>query len=84
MVYGGSTIYPYKEDQRLFVTKFFLSNYDDSKIILIKKEKITNSSNDVIKKETLLMNNDGITKTFDKHFPETLVTLHTFEWSSNN
>ena len=30
----------------------------DSKIIFIEKEKITNNSNEVIKKETLLVNND--------------------------
>ena len=51
----------------------------DSKIILAEKEKITNNSNEVIKKETLLVKNDEITKTFDKHFAETIETLNTFE-----
>ena len=48
--------------------------HGDSKIILIEKEKITNSSNEVIKKETLLVNNDEIAKTFNKHFTETVQT----------
>ena len=37
----------------------------------------------VIKKENLLVNNDVIAKTFDKHFAETLEILYTFEWLSN-
>ena len=45
-----------------------------NKIILIEKEKITNSSNEVIKKETVLVNNDEIAKTFNKHFAETVQT----------
>ena len=48
--------------------------HGDSKIILIEKEKITDSSNEVIKKETLLVNNDEIAKTFNKHFTETVQT----------
>ena len=47
-------------------------------------EKITNNSNEVIKKETLLVSNDEIAKTFNKHFAETVETLSTFEWPSNN
>ena len=58
--------------------------HGDSKIILIEKEKITNNSNEVIKKETLLVSNDEIAKTFNKHFVETVETLNTFEWPSNN
>ena len=58
--------------------------YDDSTIILIEKEKLTNNSNEVIKKENLLVHNDKIAKTFDKHFTETVETLNIFEWSSNN
>ena len=38
-----------------------------SKIILIEKEKIANNPNEVIKKKTLLVNNDEIAKTFNKH-----------------
>ena len=38
--------------------------HGDSKIILIENEKITNNSNEVIKKETLLVSNDEIAKTF--------------------
>ena len=37
-------------------------------IILIEKENITDNSNEVIKKETLLVNNGEITKTFKKPF----------------
>ena len=58
--------------------------HGDSKIILIENEKITNNSNEVIKKETLLVSNDEIAKTFNKHFAETVETLNTFEWPSNN
>ena len=32
----------------------------------------------------LLVSNDKIAKTFNKHFAETLETLNTFEWPSNN
>ena len=55
-----------------------------SKIILIENQKITNNSNDIIEKETLLVSNDEIAKTFNKHFAETVETLNTFEWPSNN
>ena len=58
--------------------------HGDSKIILIENEKFTNNSNEVIKKETLLVSNDEIAKTFNKHFAETVETLNTFEWPSNN
>ena len=53
----------------------------DSNIIIIEKEEITNNSNEIIKKETLLVKNDEIANTFNKHFTE---TLNTFEWPSNN
>ena len=42
--------------------------HGDSKIILIENEKITNNLNEVIKKETLLVSNDEMAKTFKKHF----------------
>ena len=58
--------------------------HGDFKIILIEKEKITNNSNEVIKKETLLVSSDEIAKTFNKHFAENVETLNTFEWASNN
>ena len=67
--------------------KPYLSNkhaHGDSKIILIEKEKIINNSNEVIKKETLLVKNVEIGKTFNKHFSEIVETLNTFEWPSNN
>ena len=69
------------------VCKPYFSNkhaHGDSKIILIENEKITNNSNEVIKKETLLVSNNEIAKTFNKHFAETVETLNTFEWPSNN
>ena len=69
------------------VCKPYFSNkhaHGDSKIIIIENEKITNNSNEVIKKETLLVSNDEIAKTFNKHFAETVETLNTFEWPSNN
>ena len=58
--------------------------HGDSKIILIEKEKITNNSNEVIKKETLPVKNDEIAKIFNKYFAETVETLNTSEWLSNN
>ena len=57
--------------------------HGDFKIILIEEEEITNNSNEVIKKETLLVKNDEIAKTFNKYFAETAETLNTFEWPSN-
>ena len=65
-------------------SKPFWNAHSDSKIILIEKEEITNNSDEVIKKETLLVKNDETTKTFNKHFAETVETLNTFEWPSNN
>ena len=62
------------------VCKPYFSNkhaHGDSEIILIENEKITNNSNEVIKKETLLVSNDEIAKTFNKHFAETVETLNT-------
>ena len=50
----------------------------------MKKEKITNNSNEIFKKETLLVSNDEIAKIFNKHFAETVETFNTFEWPSNN
>ena len=41
-------------------------------MILIETEKITNNSDEVIKKETSLVKNDEIAKTFDKHFAKTV------------
>ena len=57
---------------------YFSNKYahGDSKIILIEKEKITNNSNEVIKKETSLVSNDEIAKTFNKHFVETVDIKH--------
>ena len=69
------------------VCKPYFSNkhaHGDSKIILTENEKITNNSYEVIKKETLLVSNDEIAKTFNKHFAETVETLSTFQWPSNN
>ena len=51
---------------------------------LLKKEKITTNTNEIVEKETLLVNNDEIAKTFNKHFPKTVGKLNTFEWPSNN
>ena len=58
--------------------------YSDCKIILIEKKKVTNNSNEVIKKETLLTNNDEIAESFNKHLRKTIETSNTFEWISNN
>ena len=67
--------------------KPYLSNkhaHGDSKIILIEKEEVTNNSDEVIKKETLLVKNDEIAKTFNKHFAGTVETSNTFEWPPSN
>ena len=58
--------------------------HGDSKIILIEKEEITTNTNEIVEKETLLVTNDEIAKTFNKHFAETVEKLNTFEWPSNN
>ena len=46
--------------------------HGDSKIILIEKEEIATNTNQIVEKETLLVNNDEIAKTFHKHFVETV------------
>ena len=56
----------------------------DSKIILDEKEEITTNTNEIVENETLLVTNDEIAKTFNKHFAKTLEKLNTFEWPSNN
>ena len=58
--------------------------HSDSKIILIEKEEITTNTNEIVEKETLLVNNDEIAKAFNKHFAETVEKLSTFEWPSTN
>ena len=58
--------------------------HSDSKIILIEKDEINNNSSEAIKKETLLLKNDEIAKTLNKHFAETVETLNTFGWRLNN
>ena len=42
------------------------------------------TTNEIVEKETLLVNNDEIAKTFNKHFVETVEKLNVFEWPSNN
>ena len=54
--------------------------HGDPKIILIEKEEITTNTNEIVEKETLLVNNDEIAKTFNKHFAETVEKLSIFEW----
>ena len=56
----------------------------DSKIILDEKEEITTNTNEIVKNETLLVNNDEIAKTFNKYFAKTLEKLSTVDWPSNN
>ena len=52
----------------------------DSKIILIEKKEITDNLNEVIKKESLLVNSDEIANTFNKYFAETVETINTYKW----
>ena len=55
----------------------------DCKTILIEKEEIMTTTNEIVEKETLLVNNDEVAKTFNKHFAETAEKLNTFDWPSN-
>ena len=67
--------------------RLYFSNkhvHGDSKIILIEKEEITTNTNDIVQKETLLVNNDEIPKTFNQHFAEMVEKLNTFGLPSNN
>ena len=54
-----------------------------SKVILIEKEEITTNTHEIVQKETLLVSNDEIAKTFNKHVAEMVEKLNTFEWPSN-
>ena len=56
--------------------------HGDSKIILIEKEEIASNTNEIVEKETLLVNNDEFAKTFNKHFAEVVEKLSTFELPS--
>ena len=49
------------------------------KIILVENEEITTNTNQIVEKETLLINNDETVKAFNKHFAETVEKLNTFE-----
>ena len=52
-------------------------------IVLLYFHEITNNSNEVIKKENLLVNNGEVAKTFNEHFAETKEALNTFKQPSN-
>ena len=52
--------------------------HSDSKIILIEKEEITTNTNEIVEKETLLLHNDELVKTFNEHLAETVEKLNTF------
>ena len=64
---------------------YFSNNYarGDSKIILIEKEHIITNKNEVVQKETLLLDNDEIAKTLSNHFSEPVEKLNTFKWPFN-
>ena len=53
-------------------------------IVLLYFYEITNNSNEVIKKENLVVNNGEVAKTFNEHFTETKDSLNTFKQSSNS
>ena len=57
--------------------------HGDPKTILIEKENIFTNKNEVVQKETLLVNNDEIAKTLNNHFSETVEKLNTFKWPFN-
>ena len=52
-------------------------------LFLLKNKKLP-QKNENIEKDTLLLNNDEIAKTFNEHWAETVGKLNTFEWPSNN
>ena len=52
------------------------------KSFLLRKNIIRNK-NEAVQKETLLVNNDEIAKTFNNHFSETVEKLNTFKWPFN-
>ena len=65
--------------------KSYFSNthaYGESKIILIEKENVTLTSNEVVESEKLILKNDEIVKIFSKYFSETVDKLNIFEWPS--
>ena len=53
-------------------------SHGDSKIIVIEKEEITANTNEIVEKVTLLVNNDEIAKTFNRHFKEMVEKLNNF------
>ena len=56
--------------------------HGESKIILIEKENVILTSNEVVENEKLIVKNDEITKIFNKYFPGTVDKLIIFEWPS--
>ena len=58
--------------------------HGDSRVNLVEKEEITKNTNEIVEKETLLVNNDEIAKTFNRDFAETVEKISTFEWPSKN
>ena len=54
----------------------------ESEIILIEKENVTLTSDEVTESEKLLVKNDEIAKIFNKYFSETVDKLNIFEWPS--
>ena len=57
--------------------------HGDSKIILTEKENIITNKNEVVQKETLLVNNGEIAETFSNHFSESVENLNAFKWPFN-
>ena len=64
--------------------EFLLTEKEMVFIVLLYFHEITNNSNEVIKKENLLVNNGEVAKTFNEHFAETKETLNTFKQPSNS
>ena len=56
--------------------------HGESKIILIEKENVTLTSNEIVENEKLIVKNDEIAKIFSKNFSETVDKLNIFEWPS--
>ena len=50
--------------------------HGESKIILVEKENVTFTSNEVVESEKLIVKNDEIAKVFNKHFSETVDKLN--------
>ena len=55
---------------------------ENLKIIMIEKENVILTGNEVVENEKLIVKNDEVTKIFNKHFSGKVDKLNIFEWPS--